>query len=173
MAARIRPATALALGSLLCAGWVTAVPGPLADSALPAATAQPAASAQPAADAQTPEQATTFHQTEATDWANPNARSTDPNRGINLQIRSITPPAQARGQPTPVHQTDAADWPNPNARSTDPHRGISLQIRSITPRFLSPEDTDPQTYSLRIRNTSPGTIRGLTLSLKTAPAAGS
>ena len=131
MAARIRPATALALGSLLCAGWVTAVPGPLADSALPAATAQPAASAQPAADAQTPEQATTFHQTEATDWANPNARSTDPNRGINLQIRSITP------------------------------------------RFLSPEDTDPQTYSLRIRNTSPGTIRGLTLSLKTAPAAGS
>ncbi|HJD49864.1 MAG TPA: hypothetical protein H9907_07235, partial [Candidatus Corynebacterium intestinavium] len=41
------------------------------------------------------------------------------------------------------------------------------------PRFLSPEDTDPQTYSLRIRNTSPGTIRGLTLSLKTAPAAGS
>ena len=125
MAARIRPATALALGSLLCAGWVTAVPGPLADSALPAATAQPAA------DAQTPEQATTFHQTEATDWANPNARSTDPNRGINLQIRSITP------------------------------------------RFLSPEDTDPQTYSLRIRNTSPGTIRGLTLSLKTAPAAGS
>ena len=131
MAARIRPATALALGSLLCAGWVTAVPGPLADSALPAATAQPAASAQPAADAQTPEQATTFHQAEATDWANPNARSTDPNRGINLQIRSITP------------------------------------------RFLSPEDTDPQTYSLRIRNTSPGTIRGLTLSLKTAPAAGS
>lgn len=131
MAARIRPATALALGSLLCAGWVTAVPVPLADSALPAATAQPAASARPAADAQTPEQATTFHQAEATDWANPNARSTDPNRGINLQIRSITP------------------------------------------RFLSPEDTDPQTYSLRIRNTSPGTIRGLTLSLKTAPAAGS
>lgn len=131
MAAKIRPATALALGSLLCAGWVTAVPGPLAGSALPAATAQPAASAQPTADAQTPEQATTFHHAETTDWANPNARSTDPNRGIDLQVRSINP------------------------------------------RFVNPEDTDPQTYTLRIRNTSPGTIRGLTLSLKTAPAAGS
>ena len=130
MAARIRPATALALGSLLCAGWVTAVPDPFVGSALPAASAMPAANAQPAADAQTPDQ-TTFHQAEATDWANPNARSTDPNRGINLQVRNISP------------------------------------------RFLSAEDTDPQTYTLRIRNTSPGTIRGLTLSLKTAPAAGS
>lgn len=131
MAARIRPATALALGSLLCAGWVTAVPSPFAGSALPAANALPAASALPAADAQTPEQTSTFHHAEATDWANPNARSTDPDRGINLQVRSISP------------------------------------------RFLRPEDTDPQTYTLRIRNTSPGTIRGLTLSLKTAPAAGS
>ena len=131
MAARIRPATALTLGSLLCAGWVTAVPGPLAGSALPAANALPAADAQPAAGAQTPEQTSTFHHAEATDWANPNARSTDPNRGINLQVRNITP------------------------------------------RFLNPADTDPQTYTLRIGNTSPGTIRGLTLSLKTAPAAGS
>lgn len=131
MAARIRPATALALGSLLCAGWATAVPSPFAGSALPAANALPAASALPAADAQTPEQTSTFHHAEATDWANPNARSTDPDRGINLQVRSISP------------------------------------------RFLRPEDTDPQTYTLRIRNTSPGTIRGLTLSLKTAPAAGS
>lgn len=131
MAARIRPATALALGSLLCAGWVTAVPGPFAGSALPTASALPAAKAMPAAGAQTPEHTSTFHHAEATDWANPNARSTDPNRGINLQVRSITP------------------------------------------RFLSPDGTDPQTYTLRIRNTSPGTIRGLTLSLKTAPAAGS
>ncbi|WOH94417.1 hypothetical protein [Corynebacterium urealyticum] len=131
MAAKIRPATALALGSLLCAGWVTAVPGPLAGSALPAANALPAASALPAAGAQTPEQTTTFHHAKATDWANPNARSTDPNRGINLQVRNISP------------------------------------------RFLNPDGTDPQTYTLRIRNTSPGTIRGLTLSLKTAPAAGS
>ncbi|MDK6302528.1 hypothetical protein QP140_07990 [Corynebacterium sp. UMB9976] len=143
MAAKIRPATALALGSLLCAGWVTAVPGPFAGSALPAANALPAASALPAANAlpaasalpaagaQTPEHTTTFHHAEATDWANPNARSTDPDRGINLQVRNISP------------------------------------------RFLNPADTDPQTYTLRIRNTSPGTIRGLTLSLKTAPAAGS
>ena len=123
MAARIRPATALALGSLLCAGWVTAVPSPFAGSALPAANAQPAAEAQT--------DQTSFHHAEATDWANPNARSTDPDRGINLQIRNISP------------------------------------------RFLRPENTDPQTYTLRIRNTSPGIIRGLTLSLKTAPAAGS
>lgn len=127
MAAKFRPATALALGSVLCAGWVTAAP----TSGIAAAQ-----DADPAAEA-------AFHQAEPADWANPDARSTDPDLGISLQVRDISPRFVTKPAGERAGQGEGAD-------------------REAT-----------QTYSLRIRNTSPTAIRGLTLSLKTAPPAGS